>query len=234
MTEKKPISAKQPRSDDRNLVDVDSSDAGLSFEDRLFLAWKTHRTLIISGIVLIIVLIVGRGAWGSYIEARQHRISDAFGAAESINEKRAFASDNPGDPLAGVALLEVADEVYRNGDYGTAEDDYVAAQAALSNPLLLSRARLGEAVAAIQGGLVSKGEPLLRGIIDDEMVSEPIKAETLYHLASVQFAESRFEDARATLDELSESSSAGAWVSPIQTLRAQLPAEVAASSDPAE
>jgi predicted negative regulator of RcsB-dependent stress response len=234
MTEKQPISRKPTSGDDRNLVGVDSTDAALSLEDRLFMTWKNHSTLIIAGVVLVVVLIVGRGAWGSYVEARQARISEAFGLAESIDEKRVFARDNIGHPLAGVALLEVADEVYRNGDYRMSEIEYSAALAALSEPLLMARARMGSAISAIQSGLVSKGEPLLRGIANDEEVPVPVRAEALYHLASVQFAEKRYDDARATLDELAESSSAGAWVGPMTSLRAQIPAEVATSAEVAE
>lgn len=234
MTEKQTISRKSTSGDDRNLIGADSAETALSLEDKLFMTWKNHSTLIVAGVVLVVVLIVGRGAWGSYVEARQVRISEAFGLAETIDEKRVFARDNVGHPLAGVALLEVADEVYREGDYRMAEIEYAAALAALSEPLLMSRARMGEAISAIQGGLVSKGEPLLRSIADDEEVPEPIKAEALYHLASVQFAEKRYDDARATLDELAESSSASAWIGPMTSLRAQIPAEVASAAEVAE
>ena len=234
MTKKQPLSRKPTNGDDRNLVGVDGADAALTLEDRLFLTWKNHSTLIVAGVVLVVFLIVGRGTWSAYVEARQARISEAFGLAESIEEKRVFARDNIGHPLAGVALLEVADEVYRNGDYRMAEIEYSAALAVLSEPLLLSRARIGEAISAIQSGLVSKGEPLLRRIADDEEVPAPIRAEALFQLASVQFAEQRFENARATLDELAESSAAGAWVGPMTSLRAQIPGEVASSAEMAE
>lgn len=234
MTEKQPISPKPTSGDDRNLVGVGNTGGPMTLEDRLLLTWKNHSTLIVAGAVLIIVLIVGRGAWSSYVEARQVRISEAFGLAESIDEKRVFARDNVGHPLAGVALLGVADEVYRNGDYRMAEIEYSAALAALSDPLLVARARLGEAVSAIQSGSVSKGEPLLRGIADDEQVPAPVRAEALYQLASVQFAEKRYDNARESLDELAESPSASAWMGPMTSLRAQIPAEVAESADTAE
>src|SRR5690625_2077893 len=124
MTTKPQSSANQPAADDRNIVSLDSSYEGASFEDRVFLLWHNFKGIIIGICLLAVLALVG---WGliEYMQAkREAGIAAAFQEAVSTDEITAFAEAHAPHPLAGAAFLEVADYHFENKDYAEAAGFY--------------------------------------------------------------------------------------------------------------
>ena len=221
-------STPQPaKGDERNVVAVDPAAPQATLEERLAKLWAENRTFIIGGIVLVLVAIIGRYAWDSHVAAQQREISAAFGLAETAEQKIAFARDHEGHPLAGVALIGAADEAYAKADYITAGQRYAQAAAVLKEPLILARARLGEAVCALQGGSASKGDELLRKVGGDATAPEAIRAEAWYHLAAHLRDSGDVAGAREAIAKVSEVSPRGLWAMRAAGLAAKLPADSA-------
>jgi predicted negative regulator of RcsB-dependent stress response len=227
MTDQASSTPKPAKGDERNVVAVDPSAPQATLEERLTVIWAENRTFILTGIVLVIVAIIGRYAWDSHVAAKQREIQAAFGLAETAEAKIAFARDYADSPLAGVALLGAADEAYAKAEYSVAGQRYAQAVAALKDPVILGRARLGEAVCALQGGSTSKGEELLRTVGGDPTAAEAIRAEAWYHLAAHLLDAGNIAGAREAIAKVSEVSPRGLWTMRAAGLAAKLPAESA-------
>lgn len=220
-----PSSSNQPASsDDRNIVSVESDSSGLSLEDRLFLFWKNYRNAVLVAIVVILGAIVGREVWARMAASREQAISEAFGAADSLEAKRAFANEHPDHPLAGAALLQVGDEQYQNGDYNAAWEAYSEAARLIDDPVLAARARLGAGVSQLQMGQNAEGESTLRQIVEDANVVEAIRAEARLHLAAMEVGTGDIERAREDLDALIQMNAARMWAQQIALLESQIAA----------
>jgi predicted negative regulator of RcsB-dependent stress response len=230
MTDHASSTPKPAKGDERNVVAVDPTAPQATLEERLTEIWTENRTFILAGIVLVIVAIIGRYAWDSHVAAKQREIQAAFGLAETAEAKVAFARDYADSPLAGVALVGAADEAYTKAEYSVAGQRYAQAAAVLKDPVILSRARLGEAMCALQGGSTSKGEELLRKVGGDATAAEAIRAEAWYHLAAHLRDTGNVAGAREAIAKVSEVSPRGMWTMRAAGLAAKLPAETAAAA----
>lgn len=206
MTEKTPSAAKPAAKtplggDDRNIVPADAASTGESFELWLHEFWSKNRTVVYVAIVAVILIIVGREAWQVYQARQEQSVRAAYASATDTEARRQFAREHAGHPLAGLALLALADEAYARSDYAAAGRTYTEALADIKEPALVARARLGEAMAALQAGLVAKGEPLLRQLAEDTTVLDAIRIEAWYHLASLEVSEGDSAAANASLDK---------------------------------
>jgi len=228
MTDHASSTQKPAKGDERNVVAVDPAAPQATLEERLARIWAENRTVILVGIVLVIVAIISRYAWDSHVAAKQREVQAAFGLAETAEAKLAFARDYPDSPLAGVALISAADEAYTSADYVTAGARYTQAAGVLRDPLILARARLGEAMCVLQGGLASKGEDMLSAVGNDVTASEAIRAEAWYHLAAYRRDVGNIAGAREALAKVSEVSPRGLWTMRAAGLAAKLPVETAA------
>lgn len=229
MTEQASSTPNPAKGDERNVVAVDPTTPQATLEERLTVIWAENRTFILTGIVLVIVAIIGRYAWDNHVAAKQREVQAAFGLAETAEAKIAFARDHADSPLAGVALIGAADEAYAKAEYAVAGQRYTQAAAVLKEPLILGRARLGEAVCALQGGSTSKGEELLRALGGDATAPEAIRAEAWYHLASHLRDAGNIAGAREAIAKVSEVSPRGLWTMRAAGLAAKLPPETAAA-----
>lgn len=225
MTDQASSSQKPAKGDERNVVAVDPATPQATLEERLAKIWAENRTFILAGIALVIAAIIGRSVWDNYQASQQREISAAFGLAETAEAKLAFAREHADSPLAGVAIIGAADEAYAKADYATAGQRYAQAAAVLKEPLILARARLGEAVCAIQGGSAAKGEELLRKVGGDTTTPEALRAEAWYHLASHLLDSGNTAGAREAIAKVGEVSPRGMWAMRAAGLSAKLPAE---------
>jgi hypothetical protein len=223
----KSISTPSAKGDDRNLVPVDSGNA-VTFEDQLQLIWKNHRNTIIGLIAVLVLAIIGLQVWRMLESEREAATQAAFGAATTVEAKRAFARDHAGHPLAGAALLYVADESYKNGRFEEAAREYASASAALTEPLLVGRSRIGEAVSALKAGQTTKGEQLLTKIAEDPTVLLAYRAQAYYEIAT--FAESAGDIAKArdSVDKCRALDPESFWANVATTLRERLSADAPA------
>lgn len=225
MTDQASSTQKPAKGDERNVVAVDPAAPQATLEERLAKFWADNRTVLLVGVVLVIAAIIGRSIWERQVAAKQEAVRAAFGLAETAEAKLAFARENEGHPLAGVALIGAADEAYSQGDYASAATRYAEAAVALSDPLIQARARLGEAVSSLQAGMGSKGEDLLRKVGSDTTAPEAIRAEAWYHLAAHTLDAGNTQAAREALTKVSEVSPRGLWAMRAAALSAKLPPE---------
>ena len=84
--------------------------------------------------------------------------------AANADELAAFASQNAGTALAGVALLENADDAYKAGKYAEARELYSSAVKELEKTVLEGRASLGAAVSAYASGDTQAGMDALKAV----------------------------------------------------------------------
>jgi len=220
-----PSPTNQPAtSDDRNLVSVENDQPGLSLEDRLFLFWKNYRNALLVAVAIVVGSIVGREVWRNFAASRELAVGQAFGAAESIEARQAFVLKHGGHPLAGAAMLLIADEHYKNGDFGLAASAYEEAAGVATDSVLAARARLGSGVAHIQAGRSSEGSAILRQLNDDSNALESIRTESRFHLAALAVASGDMTQAREDLDALVQMGAAQAWAQQIMLLESQVAA----------
>lgn len=211
-------------SDDRNLVSVENDLPGISLEDRLFLFWKNYRNALLLGVAIVVGGIVGREIWRNVAASRELAIGQAFAAAESIDTRQAFVREHPDHPLAGVAMLLIADAHYENGEFDLAATAYDEAARASTDSVLVARARLGSGVAQIQAGRPDAGRSVLQELVDDPNQLEAIRTEARYQLAALAVASGDMARARTELDALVQMDSAPAWGQQIALLESQVQA----------
>lgn len=213
--------SRSAKGDDRNLVPVGPGNA-VTFEDQLQVFWNKNRNAVIAVIVVLAVATIGLQIWKMLEAQRAAATSAAFGAASTVEAKRAFAREHAGDPLAGAALLQVADDSYKNGRFEDAEREYASALAALTEPLLVGRARIGEAVAALKAGQSSKGEQLLSKIADDTTLLLAYRAQAYYETAIFAEAAGDTAKARDAVDKCRALDPEGYWANAATALRERL------------
>ena len=225
MTDQASSTPKPAKGDERNVVAVDPAAPQATLEERLMFFWAENRTVIVLGILLVIGVIVGRSLWEGHVASQQREIQAAFGRAETVEAKLAFAREYPDDPLAGVAIVVAADDAYAQADYATAITRYAEAAGKLTEPLIRARARLGEAMATLQSGSVAKGEELLRALGNDSAAPEAIRAEAWYHLGSHFHDAGNMTAAREALNKVNEVAPAGMWAMRASNIAAKMPVE---------
>lgn len=219
----KPSKPDSTQGDDRNLVAVDDSYAGASFEDRLYLFWEKYKGAVVLLCIALVVIIVGREGLRIWADVQDSRVQATFAEAATPEELRAFATDHRGHPLAGLALLDLADQAYRAGSYHQAAQDYSAAAAILTEPSLKARARMGEAVSHVRDGATAAAEPVLEGLARDASQLLAIRSEAHYHLAVLAREAGDYDRAREKADAILDLNPGGFWANRAQSLRTSLP-----------
>ena len=90
---------------------------------------------------------------------REKGIKEEYAKISDAPDKlSAFAGANANHVLAGIALLQVADQKFEAGNFGESAAAYNKAAGTLKNEALLGRARLGAAMSQINGGEKAAGE----------------------------------------------------------------------------
>jgi hypothetical protein len=208
-------------------------------DEQLHEIWEKNHQLIIGAIIAVALVIIGRGVWDWYSARRQADIQTAFTAAATPEKLRGFIRDNAGHPLAGAAYLKLADDAYAAGKYADAVGDYDKAIAALPGTPFAARAQLGKAVCLIQAGRNADGTGLLKQLADDTAQLRTTRCEAAYHLATLAFAENRFDEVVKhtglimQLDQQSLESRIDSWARRAMSLRFRVPATTVAPAQPA-
>ncbi|MFH1497390.1 MAG: hypothetical protein ABII82_06140 [Verrucomicrobiota bacterium] len=222
-----------PSGDDRNLVQVDDSYVAPGLEDRLQLFWERYSRVIIIGVVVVVIAISGRGLVG-WMSARQDAATRAeFATVEGKDALLAFAAAHPSHALAGVALLQVADELYAAGDFTGAGAAYRDAAASLGDQPLAGRALLGAAISVIQAGKTAEGVAVLRQLADDVARTAVTRAEAAYHLASLARESGQIDEAGRRVEQIAALGETGVWGQRALMLREQLATAATATGDAA-
>lgn len=194
-------------------------------EERFNDFWKKNGVMIFGAIAVVAIVITGVQGFELLQERNQRKVQAVFAEANSNDARLTFAADHPDHPLAGVALLEVADAEYAAGDFLQAANHYQGAIEPLAEAQspLAGRARLGAAMALLRQG---DDEALLRldDIARDAEVIETVRAQAAYHRAVVALERDDDAAARSALDLLGSFDAAPRWQADGERLAARLPA----------
>ena len=216
-------STPSPAGDDRNLVSVDPTTA-VTFEDKAQLFWKRNRTLVLGFCGVVLLVIVGKGAWDYLAREKELEIEKAYAAAVTSEQLKAFTAANPNHTLAGIAQLRIADEAYEAGKSADAITGYDKTLAVLKTGPLAARAKLGRALAKAQAGKSPEAAAELKQIADDTTQFKALRAEAAYHLTSLAVESGNAVDAQKFVDQLNQIDPMGAWAQRAIMLRSTLPA----------
>ena len=118
-------SSKQPPAgDDRNLVVVDEDFVNADTEDRLWLFWERNKDVIVKATFAVVVGILAFLAYFFWNESRREALGEEFTACQDEAARRAFAQSHQGEPLAAVAMTDVADDLKKAGKFADAAKAY--------------------------------------------------------------------------------------------------------------
>jgi predicted negative regulator of RcsB-dependent stress response len=201
--------------------------AGPSFEDHLRAFWAANRSRVVTLVAVILLVILGKGLWEMYQAQREAGIAEQFAKAKTSEQLRRFTVEHPGDALAGVAHLRLADEAYEAGKFGDAATSYGQAMAVLSDGPLASRARIGQGISQVLAGNREAGVASLKAVTDDLTAPVSVRAEAGYHVASLAAEAGDAAGLQAQLEQLSRIAPQSLWVQRASLLR---PVSAAASS----
>lgn len=202
-----------------------------AFETAVQGFWARNRQGILIVCVVALLVIAGREIWQSIAEGREDDVRAEYAkAADQSAKLEAFANAHADHALAGVAFLRMADEKYAAGDYKAAAAGYQKAAAALKNPALLGRARLGAAISQVNGGDQAAGETALKGVMGDAALDKDTRAQAGYHLASLAADAGKADDVKKLAEEISKIDGVSMW-SQRATLLAVNPSGTAKPAD---
>lgn len=185
--------------------------------------WVKHRTLILLGCAAALLAIVIREGVGYYTASREKAVQKEYAQLTTV-QLAAFAAAHADHPLAGIAYLRLADESYAAADYRTAMGHYQKAAGGLKNEALLGRARLGAAMSQLNTGDAAAGAASLKAIGSDETLPKSLRAEAVYHLASLAAEAGKMDEVGKLVEEIGRIDVAGAWSQRATVLLASSPA----------
>jgi tetratricopeptide (TPR) repeat protein len=182
------------------------------FEDAVQAFWDKNRRLILLVCAAALLAVVARYGWEYMAEQKEQGVQSDFARAADRPEQLAnFAKDHEGHPLSSVAWLRIADQRYAGGDYRQALENYNKAMAGLKNPALLSRARLGVAMSQYYNGDKAAAEATLKAIGADAGLPKAVRAESVYHLASLAHEAGNTAEVERLVAEIGKIDPAGIW-----------------------
>ena len=223
--------------DDRPVVAASTDLPQVSFEERVQLFWFENKKTILLTCALVFVILVAKEGVLYYLDQRERAIGAAFAAAETSPEKlRAFANENSGHKLAGLAWLSIGDDAFKAAKYADAVSAYEKAEPLVAGTAFAGRALIGQAFSIGLGGDKTKAEAAFKKVVADAKQPAAIRTEARYHLALLAVEAGRIDDARKALEEVLQNDESGAWSQRAMSLQSSLPSEpvVAAVTPTAE
>lgn len=205
------------------------------FEVTMQIFWEKNRSFILGMCAIALLAIVLREGWQYYATQHEAGVREEFARISDQPAKLAsFAEANSGHPLAGVALMRLADDKYVAGDFTGAAAGYAKAIGVLKNEALLGRAKLGAAMCQISGNDKAAGEAALRVLSADTTLLKGVRAEATYHVASLAAAAGKADEVKQLVEQISRIDATSSWSQRATLLLASLPAgkvPAAATSD---
>jgi predicted negative regulator of RcsB-dependent stress response len=202
-----------------------------TFAEKLNQFWQKNSSAFMIGCILVLVAILGRGAYDYFAQQREKGIEQEYASAGTPDKLKAFAAAHAGHPLAGVACLRMADDAMTAGNYAEAIANYDKALSELKDNALAGRIQLGAAMARLLAGKTAEGESALNQIASDTKQLKGLRAEAAYQLTSNAAAAGKGEDVQKYTEKLMQIDGNSVWVQRAMLLRASTP--VAAPAAPA-
>jgi predicted negative regulator of RcsB-dependent stress response len=183
---KKPQDSAKPLPPDPLATESDlPPDADL--EERFNDFWKRNGAGIFGGIAIGAVVVIGIQFFQYFQDRREDGIREAFAAAQGIPAKQEFAAAHPKHQLGALAQLQVADARYESGEYDAAAGAYADAARIFADPVLASRALLGQGMSLLRTGATEAGLAVLESVALDAAALAQTRAEAAYHSAVVHW-----------------------------------------------
>lgn len=223
-----PDNAPNPPSFPARPADVDSTlppDADL--EERFNDFWEKNGTFIFGAIIAVAVIILGYQMYQWLTEISEQKTRDAYAAVESSEELIAFAEDNDGHALSGLAYMELANRRYAAEDYTQAAAHYQRAAEILKDSPTAGRARIGGAMAQLLGSNPQSGTQALRDILGDNSLLSGLRAEAGYNLALHLWRDDNFSSMEEVISQVEMLQESGLYGQQVMQLRQRIPVQAA-------
>ncbi|MDA1065598.1 MAG: hypothetical protein O3C43_03760 [Verrucomicrobia bacterium] len=202
---------------------MDEAYAESSLEDQLLVYWNRHKTQVLLGLAVAVVLILGIQIAKLWSEKAVSGRAKAYAEANDDSKKAAFAEKFSSSELGGVAFMELADKSYSDKDYAAAIPNYERAFKAFERVEFKQRAHIGLALSRVLSGDESNAKADLEGISRNVDYPDAARAEALYHLSILDWQGGAFEAMLARHGEIEKLSSAGNWLGKALQLQASVP-----------
>jgi len=222
-----------PAGDDRNLVPAEASPV-ITFEDRVRGFWASYQKVIYALCAVVVLAIVGKGAFEYLEEQREEGVRKAYAAATTPDQLKAFVAAHASHALAGVAHLRMGDDAHKAGKAADAAASYEKAAGILKSGPLAARARVGQALSHVLAGKAADGSKVLAQIAGDEKEFKAVRAEAIYHLCSLAAEAGQVDEVQKRVDELMKLDVSSPWTQRAMSLRASLPAAAAPAAPAGE
>lgn len=224
-----PSSSSNP-GDDRNLVTIDDSYLAPTFEDQLRLFWSKNSRTVMAGCAVVLLAILAKGGYEIVSAQQEKGIAADYAAATSDTQLKSFIAGHTNHALGGLAALRLADQAYAAGQYAEARTLYTQAASILKNDTFGQRARLGDAICAVQSGAATTGEGALKQIVADLTASKMIRSEAAYTLARLAADAGNSTEALRFIEQVITIDIEGQWADRANLLRTTLPVGAAVSA----
>ena len=201
-------------------------------DERLLGYWQQYGQTVLVVVCLVLVFYLGRAGWEYYQAQQESGLRQEYAAAALPEQLKAFVAAHPTHPLAGVAELQLADQAYAAGRAADAAADYSQAVGILTGGPLEPRARLGLAMAQIQGGQSAEGQAGLQALADDAHQLTVVRAEATYQLASLAASAGRADEVQKRATQLLQLDPSSPWTQRAFSLQAAVAAPAAPAAAP--
>lgn len=191
----------------------------LSDHEKLALWWEKNKSLVVGAVALVVIVVIGYQVLGFVQKQRVESLQAAYQAlSDEPADWQSFAEKYDGTSLAGVTWLRLADEAYAQDDFEKASTHYENATKSLQHPILLGRAKLGQAVSANLAGDIEVSTSLFEAILQDETISETTRGQAGYKLMLIAVTKNDKALADKTMEKLKSLTTGGIWSSQAERL----------------
>jgi cytochrome c-type biogenesis protein CcmH/NrfG len=194
----------------------------LPLDARPWLFWQTWQRSITVGILLLILGLLGWGAWQAITAHRdrvmQHQFLEALDHSERLEP---FAQRYRSQPLGALAWFLVGNDRSGEGNFSAAADAYSHC-GALKSAQLDGVATLARAVALLENGDGNAAESLLRSLTNDGKQLSVVRGGSWYFLGWIYHGRGRDDLAKAALDAIGQLPFPGIWAQKAALLALEL------------
>lgn len=198
--------------DDRNLVLVDDDFQDADFEDRVWLFWQRHGKQTIAAAAAVFLAIIGVIVYVEVSKMRLAALQAEYSAAETVEQKLAFARANESDPLAGTAYFAAGGELAAAEKFAEAADAFADAARVFSGEkdfsAMRDRALVSQAASLARAGTPGAPEAadaLLKKLAGTPDADPLYRGQAMYELASNALARGNADEARLWINEMDRS-----------------------------
>ena len=114
-------------------------------KQQLLAIFREHVQPVLIGLAIALALILGYGAYKNYKQSTSMRASQMLMSSKSPEQLQQVISQYPSTPSAPIAMLTLASEYFRSGQYDLAQFSYAQFQQKFPNHPMAAAGELGKA-----------------------------------------------------------------------------------------